>query len=553
MDPDYSAQDVARCKLCKTTIAQSYCDFCHVNLCRPCIGEHISDEYDKHKIVPFQQRKSTLIYPKCATHRNEDCKYQCKDCNIFVCFECVVSNQHQGHQYSKLEKMFTALKTQIEKDEDELENLILPKYEEIAEDLQSQIASLDGEYEKLTTEMSKLREEMHREVDNAINQIEMEIGEIKVKHHSILQKHLDEIKEIQALIQQSQTYLNELKESNKVCLTIQYTSNNAEFSHFSPKMLVTMPEFQPKQIKREELCRLFGELIPLSTTLEERVFTAKEPNTSVRELLDEPEVLNTIKTGHRSLHSVTCLNEEHIWTSGSTADIKCFNIKGVLQKTNKTKSSERPRDIAVDYDETILYSDETQKTVYKVKNDQTEAIITLQGWKPAELCVTSSCDLLVTMYSDDYNQSKVVRYSGSTVKQTIQFDDKGQPLYSGNGSIKYISENRNLDICVNDYVAGAIVVVNQAGNLRFRYSGHPSTTKAKPFKPFGITTDSEGRILTVDRDNHCIHILDKDGQFLRYIDNCDLKYPYGLCVDSNDSLFVCEFNVGNVKKIKYMK
>nr|XP_022297455.1 uncharacterized protein LOC111106879 [Crassostrea virginica] len=554
MDPDYSAQDVARCGLCKTTIAQNYCDFCHVNLCKPCIGEHISDDYSKkHIIVPFQQRRSTLIYPICATHRNEDCKYQCKDCNIFVCFECVVSNQHQGHQYSKLEKMFTDLKTQIAKDEDELENLILPKYKEIAVDLESQIASLDGEYEKLTTEMSKLREEMHREVDNAINQIEMVIGEIKVKHHSILQKHLDEIKEIQALIQQSQTDLNELKESNKVCLTIQYTSKNAQYSNFPRKLRVTMPVFQPKQIEREDLFRLFGELIPLSASLEERVFTAKELNTSVRELLDEPGVLNTIKTGYIRLYSVTCLNEEQIFTSGMTADIKCFNIQGVLEKTNMTKSGKMPRDIAVDFDGTVMYSDETQKTVYKVKNDQTKAIIALQGWNPAELCVTTSGDLLVTMYSDDYTQSKVVRYSGSTVKQTIQFDDEGQPLYSGNRNLKYISENRNLDICVADWGAGAVVVVNQAGKLRFRYSGHSSTTKTKPFKPIGITTDSESRILTVDWDNHCIHILDSNGQFLRYIDNCGLKDPYGVCVDSNDNLFVCELNRGNVKKIKYMK
>ncbi|XP_052680098.1 uncharacterized protein LOC128160815 [Crassostrea angulata] len=215
-------------------------------------------------------------------------------------------------------------------------------------------------------------------------------------------------------------------------------------------------------------------------------------HTSVRELLDEPKLVATIQTGHR-----------------------------------------------------------TTRTVYKVKTSQTEELTRLQGWAPFNLCVTSTGDLLVTMYSDDQTQSKVVRNSGSTEKQTIQFDY--EPLYSGNSFIKYITEIRNHDICVADCEAGAIVVVKQNGKLRWRYTGHPSVTKNKPFKPRGITTDSQSRILTADKDNHCIYILNQNGQFLRYIDNCYLEDPYGLCVDNNDNLFVCEVYKGNVKKLNYLK
>nr|XP_022297156.1 uncharacterized protein LOC111106671 isoform X2 [Crassostrea virginica] len=554
MDPDYSAQDVARCDLCKTAIAQSYCDFCHVNLCKPCIGEHISDDYKKHIIVPILQRKSTLIYPKCETHQDKTCKYQCKDCSSFLCSRCLASKQHnQEHEILELEKVFSSIKERIKKDTKELENQILPAYEEIANDLEMQIACLDGEYKKLTTEISKQREEIHREVDNAMDKMEKEIGEIKVKHHSILQKHLDEIKRLKSLMQKTLLALYKMEESNEVSPTIHYSSKIEDFSKLPPKVNTLMPKFIPKEIEREELSNLIGKLAPLSTTLEERVFTAKKPNTSnsVRELLDEPEVLNLIKTGLYVLRSVTCLNDEQIWTSGQTADIKCFNIKGVLQKTIQTKSGEYPKDIAVARDGALMYTDARTGTVYKVKNDQTEEIITLQGWRPNNLCVTSSGDFLVTMFSDDETQSKVVRYSGSTVKQTIQFDDKGQPLYSGR-DIKYISENRSLDICVADNRVGAVVVVNQAGKLRFRYTGHPSPSKNKTFAPYGITTDSQGRILTVDTSNNCIHILDTDGQFLRYIDNCDLKYPWGLCVDNNDSLFVCECLTEKEMYIYYM-
>ena len=203
---------------------------------------------------------------------------------------------------------------------------------------------------------------MHKEIDDAMNQREEECRENKMKHHDILRKHLDEIKQFLSLMQEELHAFNEMEISNEVSPTILFISKNHDFNKLPPKLYISMPIFIPKKIERADLYRLIGNIIPLSTTVEERVFTENKPNALVKELLDEPVVLQVIKTGHGNLYSVTCLKKEEIWTSGNTADIKCFNTQGVLQKTIKTKSC--PRYIAVYSDDVLLYSDE--RTVYKV-------------------------------------------------------------------------------------------------------------------------------------------------------------------------------------------
>ncbi|XP_065939360.1 tripartite motif-containing protein 3-like [Magallana gigas] len=563
MDPNPSAQDLHRCDLCETAIVHSYCDFCHVNLCKLCVVDHISDGYDKHKLVPFKERRSTLTYPKCGTHPQKSSEFQCKSCNnILICSSCITSEQHRGHIFLEISEEYKTMKKVIEKETEELENRISPKYEEIAHDLINQLTNLDGEYEELTTEICKQGEQLHQQIDIIINKMKTEISEIKINHRYILQKQLDKIEQIQSAIKQTLLNMNEILKSTEVSPIIEYSSKVREFNKLPLKLKASKPAFIPKPINQEVLYDLFGQIIPLSTNTEENVLKLSLPKPSVGELLDEPELVATIETGHEKLHKIiTCLNGEKLLTSGESGDIKCYNNQGLLINAIKTHSWYIPTDIAVDVYGDILYTTDSSRIfVTTVKTAQIKGPIFFElGSQPINMCVTSTGDLLVFKYITFLymtNQCQLGRYSGSNLKQKIQFDDDGKPLFSRTRDMKYITENRNHDICVADSGAYSVVVLNQDGKLRWRYTGYtgiPSINKIKSFKPFGITTDSQSRILTADSDNHCIHILDQSGKFLRYIDNCDLKNPYSLCVGTGHILFVSECNQSHVKKIRYLR
>ncbi|XP_061165594.1 tripartite motif-containing protein 55-like [Saccostrea echinata] len=564
MDPRTSAQDVMRCDLCETAVVQMHCDTCLVNLCTACVGKHmISDQSINHKVVTFQARKSTPIYPLCTTHKKERCKMYCKKCDIPLCTKCLVSDQHLGHRLSEMLQILDEKRDSIIQEQTELKETVYPTYQDIASDVQNRMSQLEREYGDLSTVITKHGEDWHREIDKLVKKLQAEVDEMKNTQLQTLQKHLDEINKTISDIKDEINSLENAVASEDICKVYSVKSDIEKYRKVPQKITPSLPNFTPGKIQGGELCKLFGVLSSSSLTSDKHgnsmKTTQKSPEAGssppVKQLLDEPETVTTIHFGYEWLYNVACLSDEEIWTSGDDSTMKLYSInQGSLLKSITTKSGNIPRNTAVTESGDLVYTDYWDRTVNIVKNEKIEEVIRLQNWKPQGVCSTSSGDLLVIMDSNDNKQSKVVRYSGSTEKQTIQFDDKGKPLYSPTSSyyLRNITENKNLDICVSDSKAGAVVVVNQAGKLRFRYTGHTPALKNKPFNPRGITTDSQSHILTADVNNDCVHIIDQDGQFLCYID-CALSVPWGLCTDTNDNVFVAQLRNKQVKEIKYLQ
>lgn len=138
-----------------------------------------------------------------------------------------------------------------------------------------------------------------------------------------------------------------------------------------------------------------------------------------------------------------------------------------------------------------------------------------------------------------------------TITHEIDRDENGKPIFDDGIFKLYVTENTNEDICVSDVNAYSLVVVDKTGRVRFRYDGTPAKTE-KFLDPRCLVTDSFGHIILTDNNNDCLHILDRNGQFLRCVDNCGLDRPFGLSVNNEGRLLV-GLPTGKIKVIQYLK
>lgn len=552
MDPWRSAQDVLRCHHCGgSTGFPLFCDICNTHLCKTCVGEHLSDFSKKHGLVSFGRRGSTYT---CLKHSSNICDLFCEQCDHPICKFCISFKEHHGHFVEDILKSLESKRHVLKMELQALVKTVQPIYQKIATNIQVQKVDLKKNNKIQITAIRKHGKDLHREIDNNIKKLEADLDEMDTELMTVLTKKEDEIAHISSEISKNIADLKNLIASNDVSVVSAHISRNAEFKKLIPKLKISLPRFTSQRINRETI--QLGSLSVVSNETTEHNFVTDSPDNDSSSS-ERPTIvvsfvikeINTTSGESGGFRSVSCLNDDNIWICGQDNIMQLYSLQGKLVKSINTKSGNRPEDIEVTRNGDLVYTDENDRTVNAVNNSHIETLIKTHEWTPSNVCNTFTGDILILLYNDHSKQTKVVRYSGSSEKQNIQFNDNGQALYSSHGS-KCISENRNLDICVSDWGSNTVVVVNRAGNLRFVYTGPPSKTK-ESFTPHGITTDGQSQILIADYYNHRIHIIDQDGFFICFIEKWELQYPCGLCVDTKDNLIVTEYRTGKVKKIQY--
>ena len=267
--------------------------------------------------------------------------------------------------------------------------------------------------------------------------------------------------------------------------------------------------------------------------------------------MSTPSVLSTIQTPYgidSELHKVFYVDTGKIWISGS--DSKLYQIRQtgtVLKVINMDKnifalSSKKDNEL-------ILLKGWNNTKIYKYDGIAVQTFIDLHKWYPQGLCLAANLDLFVSMRSVTKAKSRVVRYSRTKESMIIQNDSQGKPLFSVGVECEcQLTENGNGDICVADKAGQAVVVVDVAGKLRFKYKGHMDYTLSY-FCPSDIANDINKLILISDGCK-TIHVIDSDGNFLRYL---FYSCSGGMSIDIDNNLVVGNWKDGKIQIIKYLK
>ncbi|XP_052677529.1 uncharacterized protein LOC128158638 [Crassostrea angulata] len=549
---------------------QFYCNDCHQQMCEQCRDEHQKNKKTRnHEVVHYKQRKRRIPVEKCKSHPTKDIELICEECQIPICSKCTATKEHRGHVFTDLEIVFAEKVSQYQEEIDKIRNYFEPVSQEVKIEIAGDVTEIKKIMEDIRTAMKAEAEYLKRMVDTVTSDNIEQVNKIEQSLLQTLNSQNQEIDDyINYLNDLIQTYYGYLSPSKIENLTSSLKSKSLKIRRVPETSKPVPPVFTAGQHSKEDVAKLLGKITVPNTKAENRKIKPMETASTQlkptgkqrkqdREKSDVKQTLSLSSSvtkvreytvpGVCSVYHISLGKSGRLWVSDYIGNLVQTDLKGYqLQKIQTSGRDEGYH--TVTHDEDLIYTDKVNKVINRITPDiSITEFIKTGDWE--SLSIHSSHingDILVGMIKDG-KPSKVTRYNktGSEI-QNIQRDNKGQTLY---GTPHYITENINGDVCVSDHYSG-VVVVDKSGQHRFSYTGQGSW-----FRPYGICTDVLGHILVCDTYSDTVHLLDQDGQFLSLLltEQQGLKYPYSVCVDDENNLWVGQYETNTVTVYKYLQ
>lgn len=520
------AQHFLECSKCERN-AEFFCRTCRKDLCEQCKEAHQGEKFcASHEIVVIQDKlQSGILEETCRNHKDQTYSLCCQQCQLPVCAECTKDAQHKKHSFVNLENAYYLLK---EKHVSRISriNEILPSCQSLQQDVRADLSTRKGEIAEILSHMKSRAEKLKVVIDSVVEDMSSSLADIWKKQESELR---DQDHDVTDCISNLKTVVDGFKRS---------ANKPAEFLFYHlehpPSKAIDVPNLKeiplPMLSKGNNINFTKDDVIKYIGNVETRKATDERKSRDIGQVSYEAPSLNLMESAEK-VKSVRVIGINDCYQIVRTPAGKFWIRDEILNLTDIDGSLlHEVGDVLDDWDICSLTREgglmfiDSKGVIckYSLENGKKKALISIkEPWKPCS--IFSSCysgDILIGMTKNpqtpgkDLNElnAKVVRFNQSGKEiEVILYDVTGQPLYN---YPRYVIENHNGDVVVSDYTQNAVIVVDHRKKPRFRYTGPQSTSD---FWPRGIAVDALMNILICDYKKESVHLIDKDGQFLRML------------------------------------
>ena len=478
----------------------------------------------------------------CDEHEMEELDMYCKTCEKPICEECV-KQQHIRHDWCKISKMARQLRTQIPDRERKISSQANAFFSGRRKVIKYVREKYDATMADNTKNLENVRSDMHSLVDNIIDG---HINECQSHREKVEEKLLD----METLYNPCENKINQLAN----CLR----SGSYKYNDFD--LIELYDDFRCQVTRLETLPDLKEDLF------EQKHFVGQKPDKEhIKSVIGSVATISQQnKTKHVKIAELK-LKETGIGcieaTSENEALIKMIKSVQLIAINGDVKMTMHSGiacyNFATTSDEKIIVCDDKENKIKVIdQSDKCSVLFDTGDLHPALVCITNAGELLISMWDEDsYSRTsssrrlvKRMTMEGEEVC-VYEYDNDGKtPLFHrpivtvehSNGDVSIIDKFRN----DNSVLTGVIYGFDIRGNKKFRYSGQSDN---HPFNPLGLCCDMLGNTITADCSNRTVHLINKEGHFVRYLITHDMVNQ-DLCSVSlyGNSLWVGGYDTGVV-------
>ena len=521
-----------------------------------------------HDIVTYAQKLNPkyLAGLSCHEHPNNAPEFWCEKCSVPICTSCIIG-KHKGHECCSITAMLSEKRDQMVEEMKFLRDKMVGEWEEVLKQAQTITVGYIGDIDKIEKDLLARAKNMHNQVEAILSKSQQTLQEMKADGLEKLQKQeeylADRLKQLKEDAQRSEDRLRDADPN--VLLKFKPSTTQSNENATPSLKTVSPPNFIPGQNDDKALEEMFGKLsndhmTQISTPLPKDISAntkLKDPSESVmvpvpqpssghditkRSLIPNPSIDSQFKVDY-GYPRIACMEQGLAWVETKPNTLQRVDKEGSVKDTIKTDF--HFSDFALSSDGDILLADTLNKCIKSVSEQKIFNSLFKTSWAPTGLFRLDNNDMVVTCGYD----SKVIVYKpNGSIRKAF---DHIKFRYPDKVAVNKV--NQDIYICdrVDSYTfAGKLLAVGADGQLRYEYTGQDD----KELAPAAVCTDQIGHVLIADRVESKVHILDQEGQFIKYVLTSEqgLNRPTTIDVDTKGYVWVGEYR-GQIKVAKYLQ